>query len=64
MLTTVWEVIQENCLLHSAIQQMKERRYTGNLKGYSKKILLVGINYNKNSENKKHKCVIEDHTEN
>ena len=44
----------------TAIRQIKERRYTGNLKGYGEKILLVGINYDKNSENKKHTCVIEE----
>ena len=44
----------------SAIRQIKERRYTGNLKGYGKKILLVGISYDKKSENKKHECVIEE----
>ena len=44
----------------SAIRQIKERRYTGNLKGYGKKNLLVGISYDKKSENKKHECVIEE----
>jgi len=44
----------------TAIRQIKERRYTGSLKGYGDKILLVGINYDKNSENKKHQCVIEE----
>ena len=44
----------------SAISEIKERRYTGNLKGYGKKILLVGISYEKKIENKKHECVIEE----
>ena len=44
----------------SSIKQIKECRYTGNLKGYGKKILLVGITYDKKSENKKHECVIEE----
>ena len=44
----------------SAIRQIKERRYTGNLKGYGKKILLVGISYDKKSENIKHEFVIEE----
>lgn len=44
----------------TAIRQIKERRYTRNLKDYGNKILLVGINYDKNSENKKHTCVIEE----
>ena len=39
------------------IKQIKEKRYTGNLKGYGKEILLVGVNYDK--EIKKHECVIE-----
>lgn len=41
----------------TAINQIKEKRYTGNLKGYGKEILLVGINYDKDS--KKHECIIE-----
>ena len=44
----------------SAIRQIKERRYTGNLRGYGEKILLVGVNYDKDSENKKHTCMIEE----
>ncbi len=44
----------------SAMKQIKERRYTGNLSGYGDKILLVGISYDKDSENKKHHCVIEE----
>lgn len=43
----------------SAIKQIKERRYAGNLQGYSDEILLVGVNYDKNSKDKKHTCVIE-----
>lgn len=43
----------------SAIRQIKDRRYAGNLKGYGKEILLVGISYDSKSENKKHQCVIE-----
>ncbi len=41
----------------TAIKQIKEKRYTGNLKGYKKEIILVGVNYDK--ETKKHECVIE-----
>jgi len=41
----------------TAIKQIKEKRYTGALSGYSKEILLVGVNYDK--ETKKHECVIE-----
>ena len=42
----------------SAIQQIREKRYAGNLKGYGREILLVGISYDKN-ESKKHSCRIE-----
>ncbi|MDD6826631.1 MAG: AAA family ATPase [Oscillospiraceae bacterium] len=41
----------------TAIKQIKENRYAGKLKGYGNEILLVGINYDKDS--KKHECVIE-----
>lgn len=40
----------------SAIRQIKEKRYAGQLKGYGKEILLVGISYGKD---KKHECMIE-----
>lgn len=40
-----------------AIGQIKERRYAGDLKEYYGNLLLVGINYDK--ETKKHTCVIE-----
>ncbi len=41
----------------TAITQIKEKRYNGRLKGYSDEIVLVGINYDKDT--KKHECVIE-----
>ena len=43
----------------SAINQIKERKYTGMLKEYAdqRKLLLVGINYNKKT--KRHECIIE-----
>jgi len=41
----------------TAIRQIKEKRYAGALKGYGKEILLVGVNYDK--ESKEHECVIE-----
>ncbi len=41
----------------SAIRQIKEKEYSGKLKDYSGKMLLVGINYDK--ETKKHTCIIE-----
>ncbi len=47
----------------SAIKQIKEKRYAGALKAYAGKILLVGINYDKDADNKKHTCIIEDFLE-
>ncbi len=41
----------------AAIAQIKEKRYAGALSDYAGEILLVGINYDK--ETKKHDCVIE-----
>ena len=41
----------------SAITQIKERKYTENIKEYTGNILLVGINYDKDT--KKHECTIE-----
>ena len=40
-----------------AIQQIKEKQYSDCLKDYLGEILLVGINYNKDT--KKHDCMIE-----
>ena len=40
-----------------AIAQIKEKRYPEKLKEYHGNLLLVGINYEK--ESKKHSCVIE-----
>lgn len=41
--------------------QIKENRYQGALKGYSDKVLLVGINYDaKGKDKKNHSCVIEE----
>ncbi|MCI8489889.1 MAG: AAA family ATPase [Lachnospiraceae bacterium] len=44
----------------TAIQQIKERRYSKALEGYAGEILLVGINYNKDT--KEHSCIIEKST--
>ncbi len=45
----------------TAIKQIKEKRYQGALSGYGDKILLVGINYDIEGEDKKHHtCVIEE----
>lgn len=41
----------------SAIEQIKNKQYADCLKDYSGEVLLVGINYDKNS--KKHSCRIE-----
>lgn len=45
----------------TAIRQIKEKHYTQALEGYSGELLLVGINYEKDKENKQHSCVIERH---
>ena len=61
-------IIDEDCLIlelkidHTpaeAIQQIKDRRYTQALDGYSGEIVLVGINYDKGNKDKPHSCVIE-----
>ena len=44
---------------HAAIWQIKDRRYTEALEGYAGEILLVGINYDRDS--KRHHCEIERH---
>ena len=45
----------------SAIRQIRERRYQGALSGYSDRILLVGVNYDADGEDKKkHTCMIEE----
>ena len=41
----------------TALQQIKDKKYADCLKNYNGEILLVGINYDKNS--KKHTCRIE-----
>jgi len=45
--------------VETALQQIKDRQYPQALEGYSGEILLVGINYNKESKDKQHSCVIE-----
>ena len=43
----------------AAIGQIKDRHYTQALEGYSGEILLVGVNYDKDSKGKPHSCKIE-----
>lgn len=43
----------------TAIKQIKEKRYAGKLEGYADKIILVGVNYDKDI--KKHECIIEEY---
>jgi len=43
-----------------AIAQIKEKKYVGSLREYQGNLLLVGINYDK--ETKEHQCVIEKYT--
>lgn len=51
--------LKYNKAASSAIQQIKDRRYTKALEGYVGEILLVGINYDKEDKNKPHSCRIE-----
>ena len=44
----------------SAIKQIKDRHYPDAVKDYDR-LLLVGINYDKDSADKKHECVIEEY---
>ena len=43
----------------TAIRQIKERHYTQALESYVGEILLIGVNYDRDSKNKLHSCVIE-----
>ncbi|MCD7752537.1 MAG: hypothetical protein LUI10_12535 [Lachnospiraceae bacterium] len=46
----------------TAIRQIHEKRYDGDLKKYFGNLLLVGINYDKDAKGvdaKRHSCVIE-----
>ena len=42
---------------YTAIQQIKDKKYSNALKDYKGNILLVGINYDRIT--KKHECIIE-----
>lgn len=50
--------LKYNKSANGAISQIRERRYTEGLKEYRGNLLLVAINYDK--ETKKHSCVIEE----
>lgn len=53
--------LKYNQTADTAIRQIKEKRYQGALSGYGDKIILVGINYDAEGEDKKHHtCVIEE----
>jgi len=43
----------------TALRQIRDRQYSQALEGYSGEILLVGVNYDKDSGSKTHSCVIE-----
>lgn len=43
----------------TAIRKIKDKQYTQVLEGYSGEVLLIGFNYDKDSEDKRHTCVIE-----
>ena len=43
----------------TAMQQIKDKKYPDSILAYTGKILLVAINYDKNS--KKHQCLIEEY---
>jgi hypothetical protein len=43
----------------TAIRQIKEKRYVGHLDEYAGNLLLVGINYDKDT--KQHSCIIEQY---
>jgi len=44
---------------NTALQQIRERHYTRALEGYVGEVLLVGVNYDRDSVDKPHSCVIE-----
>ena len=52
--------LKYNKSIKAAINQIHDRNYMDCLKDYSGKMLLVGINYDKNTKGKRHGCVIEE----
>ena len=55
MIELKWEDSPE-----SAINQIKQKHYPDILKNFDGQIVLVGISYSREDENKKHRCVIEE----
>ena len=51
--------LKYNQTAETAIQQIHEKRYAGVLREYAGEIVLVGINYDKDT--KQHDCLIENH---
>ncbi len=51
--------LKVNKSAETALQQIKYRGYTQALEGYAGEILLVGISYDKDNNNKPHSCEIE-----
>lgn len=51
--------LKYNQSVDTALQQIKDRRYSQVLEGYAGEILLVGVNYDKDNRNKPHSCVIQ-----
>ncbi len=51
--------LKVNKSAETALQQIKDRGYTQALEGYAGEILLVGISYDKDNNNKPHSCEIE-----
>ena len=45
--------------VQTALQQIKDKKYPDSIRSYTGEILLVAINYNKDT--KKHQCLIEQH---
>ncbi|MCR4801614.1 MAG: PD-(D/E)XK nuclease domain-containing protein [Lachnospiraceae bacterium] len=43
----------------TALDQIREKKYVEALKGYKGEVILVGISYEKRSENKEHACKID-----
>lgn len=53
--------LKYNQSAEGAIAQIKNRKYTEKLEAYRENLLFVGINYDKDSKDKKHTCLIEEY---